>query len=299
MATEELHSMTPALLRRGFGRRDRRVSVIEARRSDFRSALTELWRYRAFSFYFGGRFLRKRYMQTWLGLAWLPLRPTLNVGLKLLVFGGLIGISAGATPYPVFFLIASAAWQLFSECLSWSTRSLFISRSLLRVVHVPRLVVISGSIVPSLVDFLIGVGLAAAGLVYYLIRAHIFYLDLTWRSPIYVVGGLGLMALLGIGLGLIGAVAGSRTRDVRFMLGYVVTFLYYLTPVIYPFQQIPNKYKPIAELNPLTGAMELFKTGLFRTETVSGNALIVTGIAVVLVWGPGIWLLHRQEVREW
>jgi lipopolysaccharide transport system permease protein len=299
MATEQLQSASRSLRRSSSARGKRALSVIEPRRPGLRYALGELWRYRTFTVYFGGRFVRKRYMQTWLGLAWLPLRPTLNVGMKLLVFGGLVGISAGKTPYPVFFLFASAAWQLFSESLSWSTRSLYVSRSLLRVFHVPRLVVIASAAIPSFIDFLIGVLLATTCLGYYLVRAHYLYLDLTWRSPIYVLVGLAFLLLLGVGLGLLGAVAGARARDVRFILGYVVGLLYYLTPIIYPFQQIPNKYKPLAELNPLTGAIELFKAGLFATDRPSWNALAVTAIAVAVIWGPGLWLFHRQEIREW
>lgn len=276
-----------------------RVSLIEPRRTDLRYALAELWRYRRFMLYFGGSFVRKRYMRTWLGRAWLPLRPALNVGTKLLVFGGLVGISAGKTPYPLFLLTATAAWQLFSESIVWSTRSLYLSRNQLRVLHVPRLVVIISSVIPTLVDFLMALSLAAVAFVYYLLRSHTLFLTLSWRSPVYVAGGLLALLLLGVGMGVAGAVAGTRARDVRFILGYIVGFFYYLTPIIYSFQQIPNTYKPLAELNPLTGAMELFKAGLFATPTPSPEALGVTALALFLIWGPGLVLFHRREVREW
>jgi ABC-type polysaccharide/polyol phosphate export permease len=166
-------------------------------------------------------------------------------------------------------------------------------------VHVPRLVVISSSVIPSVIDFLMALVLAAGAVLWYVVRSHTLYLDITWRTPIYVGGGIVLMVLLGVGLGLLFAVAGARARDVRFMMGYALSFIYYLTPIIYSFQQIPNGAKPFAELNPLVGAVELFKTGLFSTEQVSVNALIVTLVAVVVIWGPGLWLFHRQEVSEW
>lgn len=273
--------------------------MIEPRRPGFGRALGELWHYRRYVLYFGGSFVRKRYMRTWLGRAWLPLRPTLNVGTKLLVFGGLVGISVGKTPYPIFLLTATAAWQLFSESIGWSTRSLYISRNQLRVLHVPRLVVIFACVIPTLVDFLMALALAGVALLYYVFRADALYLNLSWSSPLYVLGGLTLLLLLGVGMGIASAVAGTRARDIRFVLGYIVNFLYYLTPIIYSFEQIPNKYKPLAELNPLTGAMELFKRGLFSTDRPSVETLVVTGVAFVLIWGPGLWLFQRREVREW
>jgi ABC-type polysaccharide/polyol phosphate export permease len=76
-------------------------------------------------------------------------------------------------------------------------------------------------------------------------------------------------------------------------------FLYYLTPDIYPISNITDMYKPVAEINPVTGAMELFKVGLFRGEVVSWKAVLVSVIAAFLLWGPGLWLFQRREVRDW
>ena len=299
MATEKvqpIHRAAPALPARG---RARRVSVIQSRRPGVRAALVELWHYRRFILFFGRRILTKRYSRTWLGLLWLPLRPVLNVSTKLLVFGGLIGITAGHTPYPVFFLLASASWALFSECVLWSTRSLDVNRGLLREVHVPRLVVIVSAIVPSMIDFAIGIGLALTALLYYLARVQVFYLELTIWSPLWILAAVTLIGLLGLGVGLITASASARARDVRFGVGYALSFAYFLTPVIYPFEKIPDQYKPLAELNPITGAIELFKLGLFPQEEVSPKAVAVTIAAVLVLWIPGLWLFQRREVRDW
>lgn len=298
MAIEELQRVRVAGAFAPPARR-RRITVIAPRREGFLDAVGELWRYRRFFLFFGRRFMRKRYSRTWLGVTWLPLRPALNVGAKLFVFGTIVGVSAGRTPYPIFLLISSAGWQLFSESLYWSTRSLFISRSTLRTVHVPRLVVIVSTAIPSFVDFLVGVGLAGIGLLYYLLKAHTLYLTLTWRSLFVVPAGLALIMLLGIGVGILTGIAGARSRDIRFMLAYFLNFLQYATPVVYPFEKIPNKWKPIAELNPMTGAMELFKSGLFGADTITSSALIVSLVAVAVIWGPGLWLFHRLEVRRW
>jgi lipopolysaccharide transport system permease protein len=298
MATEEAQPIHRAAPAAASGPAPR-VRVIEPRRPGVRAALVELWQYRRFILFFGRRILTKRYSRTWLGLFWLPLRPVLNVSTKLLVFGGLIGITAGHTPYTIFFLVASASWALFSECVLWSTRSLDVNRGVLREVHVPRLVVITSAIVPSMIDFAIGIGLAVAALLYYLARVQIFYLELTIWSPVWIALAVALIALLGLGVGLVTAAASARARDVRFGIGYALSFAYFLTPVIYPFEKIPNHYKPIAELNPITGAIELFKLGVFPNEEVSPKAVAVTLAAVLVLWIPGLWLFQRREVRDW
>ena len=298
MVTEQLQPTRHPLGAGTFKEPSRRLTVIERRRPGVLSAFRELWRYRRFTLHFGRSILTRRYATAWLGLVWLPLRPVLNIAAKLLVFGGLVGITAGAIPYPVYFLLASGAWVLFAESVLWSIRALEMNRSVLRELHVPRLVVIAGALVPSGIDFLIHIALVSCGLLYYYLRTDHFYLELTLLSPLIVGAALLLLMLLGLGAGLILA-AGARARDVRFGLTYLVSFLYFLTPVIYPFELIPNEWKPVALLNPVTGAMELFKLGLIPGEEVSWKALVVTVTAVFALWVPGLWLFQRREVRDW
>ncbi len=110
---------------------------------------------------------------------------------------------------------------------------------------------------PGAIDFAITACIAIAALIYYLIRANTFYFSLTVWSPLTIGTALLLMAMLGIGVGLLTASVGARARDVRLSLTYGIGFLYFLTPVIYPFESIPDAWKPIAQLNPVTGALEL------------------------------------------
>jgi homopolymeric O-antigen transport system permease protein len=272
------------------------VTVITPRRRGLRPAAREVWESRRYIPYFGLLFIRKRFARTWLGLLWLPLRPSISLLTRLLVFGGLVGISAGKTPYPVFFLTASAAWQLFNECASWSTRSLEIHRRTLRFVQVPRLTVVLSAIVPSILDFLIYASFAALAVLYYVVRGGGFWLELSPRSIVYVPAGLLLILLIGLGIGLLTSSFGARAKDVRFAMGYALSFVYFLTPVIYPLSSVPNKYRPLAELNPLTGAMEMVKDGLFGGHTLSSASLAVTLTAVAGLWIPGVWLYQRLEV---
>ena len=72
-----------------------------------------------------------------------PLRPVLAVGPAAFVFGGLLGVSSGDVPYPLFFLISQAAWELFSLTALWGTRSIELGRRVLRKMYVPRLHVCS------------------------------------------------------------------------------------------------------------------------------------------------------------
>ena len=294
-STKELISRPSAAPRRAVPRQPTRPFVIEPRRHGLRSFAAESWRFRYLAPYFGTRFVQKRMGRTWLGMIWLPLKPGANLALRILVFGGLVGISTGKTPYPIFFIVSTAAWQLFQEMAFWSMRSVEINRRVLSRVYVPRFVVLSSALVPAAVDFLINISFAVLAVLYYLIRAHILYVELSIRT-LLVPAGLLLMIMLGLGVGMLLSGPGARARDIRFTIHYIFQFAYYLTPILYPLTLMPEKARPFAELNPMTGAVEMVKDGLFKAHELSPDAVAVTLFWVFLIWGPGLWLFDRRQV---
>lgn len=273
-----------------------RVHVFEPRRSGIGRSLREAWRFRRFSAFFGARFMEKRYAQTWLGMFWLPLKPGITLVTRIFVYGGLIGIAANGVPYALAFLVGTAAWQVFAESVLWSVRSIQINKKMVRGLYMPRSLLVGSAIIPSVVDFFVHFLYVAIALVYYLIRTHTFYMRLDLRF-LLAPAGLVLMLLMGLGVGMTLAGIGARARDLQFSLPFVLSFMYFLTPIIYPLTEFPAKYRPFAELNPMTGATEMVKDGFFRTHTLSPDAALVSVIAVVILWGPLHWYADRREVR--
>ena len=278
-------------------RRRVRTVVLEPRRHSMRAALSEVWHYRWCLPYFGSTALHKRYKRTWLGFLWVPLKPGYNIASKLLIFGGIAHFTAGSTPYVIFFLVSSAVWQLFAETALWSTRSLELARSAMRKIELPRLPILASALMSGSVEFVIYIGFAGLALVYYLLRNGGFHLEFTRRSVYLVPAGLVFVVALGIGIGLILSNLGSRARDIRLSLGWGLSFMQYMTPVIYPLSQLPPHWRPLAELNPMTGATQMVKDGVFATHQLTGPQVIVTAIATVILWLPGLWLYHRADVR--
>jgi lipopolysaccharide transport system permease protein len=273
-----------------------RAHVLEPRTHGWWLALTETWQYRWCIGYFGVSTLRKKYRRTWLGALWIPLKPGYSVASKLLIFGGILGVSSGTTPYPVFFLFAQAGWYLFFETALWSCRSLEVARPVLKRIELPRLPVMLGALMIGLVESVVYAVFAMLGLLYYVIRAHVFYLHFTHRVVLLPVG-IFFLTMLGLGVGLMLSVVGQRARDVRFALHFGMGFLMYMTPVLYPLSQVPNHWRPLAEGNPVTGAIEMTKDGLFSSHELTLSCAIVTIVATIVLWVPGLWLYHRRDVQ--
>ena len=179
------------------------MRIVEPRRTGAAARLRELWTHHGLVAYFGRRLLEKRYTRTWLGMLWIPLRPGLDICLRVLLFGGLLGVSSGDRPYFIFFTIGMTAWMVFESAAYWATRSLEVNRSILRRIYVPR----SGG--PELVnrscrvDFLLYFSIAVVGGVVLLVTRGSWYIELVPGPRMLVaLGRAVLLVLLGLAIGL-------------------------------------------------------------------------------------------------
>src|SRR5213592_4435398 len=100
----------------------REVRVLEPRQPGVLERAREAWRYRALVPFFARTFIQKTYRRTRLGWLWVPLRPSMSVGSRVLICGGVLGAPSSGKPYLLFCLVGTSTWQLFSGATLWTTR---------------------------------------------------------------------------------------------------------------------------------------------------------------------------------
>jgi lipopolysaccharide transport system permease protein len=254
-------------------------------------------RYRAAELYFVRRFLRKRYASTYLGYLWIFLPVVAPLLMGALVFGGILGVSAGGVPYFLYFIVASGAWNIFSMTAYFATRSLEISRVEMKRLYSPRLIsLVAGTTIPA-VNTAIFTVIAAGATGFYVLERDEFYLALR-PATLLVPVAIALLFLFGLACGLWFAPMGARARDVRRIARYVLGFWYFLTPVIYPIEKIPEDWRFLASLNPVTAPLEMVKSGLLGVGDVTVTGMAVFFGALVVVGGIGLQTFTRSERRD-
>jgi lipopolysaccharide transport system permease protein len=92
-----------------------------------------------------------------------------------------------------------------------------------------------------------------------------------------------LIAMLGMGLGLIVSALTTRFRDLQFFLGFGIQLLMYATPIVYPLEIVPAEFLGYALVNPMTPLIELFRyvtlgAGFFSIKLLAFSALFTTVI---------------------
>src|SRR5882724_257277 len=199
--------------------------LIEAGRAE-KHYWGDLWRYRELFLILAWRDVMVRYKQTVAGAAWAVLQPLLSMIIMTIIFSRVAGLpSEGTAPYALMVFAAMLPWQLFANGLSSASQSVINNSNLISKIYFPRLIIPSSSIVVSLVDFFVSLGILAGMMAWY------HFLP-TWRLltlPIWLI----MAIVASLGPGLITTALLVRYRDFRFIIPFVVQFGLYASPVAY------------------------------------------------------------------
>lgn len=251
--------------------------------------LRELWHYRELALFLAWRDISIRYKQTVLGVTWIVLQPLLSTVIFTVIFGNLIKVPTGETPYALFALVGLLPWNFFAAALTRGGGSLLASTNLISKVYFPRIVIPLASLLSSLFDFGV-VGIAT------LLVLLIFGVPLTWPLlvlPAFVT--LTFLAALGMGLWL--SALNVQYRDVGYLLPFLAQVWFYLTPVIYPVSLFPPQWQWVLGLNPIAGVVDGFRWILLGTTPPSWSLLGTSaGVALSLLIS-GIVVFNRMERR--
>jgi lipopolysaccharide transport system permease protein len=263
--------------------------VIEAAKGWWNLQLRSIWQYRELLFLLAWRDVKVRYKQTVLGVAWVVLQPLVSMLIFTLLFGVLLNVPSGDTPYPIFTFTALLAWNYFAGSLTKASQSVVQNTSLVTKIYFPRLIIPLSGVLSGLVDFAISFVLLLGLMAIYRqpLRSGLLLL------PVFLL--LAMLTSLGFGLWL--SALNVRFRDVNFLLPFLVQVWMYATPVIYGVDLLPVEWRWLLALNPLTGVVEGFRwavlgqAGLF---SLGWLFWLSTGIALVVLVS-GLAFFRRTE----
>ena len=255
--------------------------------------LTDLWAYRDLLWLFVRRDFVAVYKQTVLGPLWFFIQPLLTTLVFTLIFTGVANISTDGYPPMLFYLAGTTPWNYFATCLTKTSNTFVQNASIFGKVYFPRLIVPLSIVVSTIIQFAIQFALFIGFLVYYLstgsaITPH-------WALILILTPALILlMASLGLGAGIIVSSLTTKYRDFTFLIAFGVQLIMYGTPVIYPISAIPEKWKWLVELNPMSAPIESFRAvflgGSIPWSSLAGSTAMTAGMLLV-----GVIIFNKVE----
>ncbi len=267
--------------------------VISPKKGLFDVKLKELWRYRDLILIFVRRDFVSTYKQTILGPIWFFIQPLFTTIIFTIVFSRIANLSTNGLPPILFYLSGITLWNYFADCFS-KTSNVFVSNAgIFGKVYFPRLTSPVSIVISNLIKFGIQIALFFAIYFYYVGKGQI---EFNLGPSIIILPFLVLlMALLGLGLGIIFSSLTTKYRDLTFLLQFGIQLLMYATPVIYPLSSVGGNLKTVLLLNPLTPVIETFRTVVFNTGTVDYNGLMYCSVFAVITLFFGIIIFNQVE----
>lgn len=253
----------------------------------------ELWRYRELFYFFTWRDIKVKYKQTVLGFLWAILQPLAMMTVFVVFFAKGLNISTDNLPAPVFYFVGLMFWNLFSSGLNSSANSMVTNAEIIKKIYFPRLIVPFSGILVALFDFLMTLIPFIGLMIYYSLNTDftITY-DILYLLPLSLI----LTLTTTVGLGCTIAAWNVKYRDFRYIVPFMIQFLLFVTPVIYPvtmFDNIPF-LKYILALNPMTGVMIMTRNG-FSTETLPLDLMGISIFAAVILLIVGLYTFRKME----
>ncbi len=258
--------------------------------TDLFGSLAVVWRRRDLLWHMTVRHLRGQYKQSILGYAWAILNP-LSLMLTLsFVFSVLLRVfDTGGIPYPLFLLTALLPWLFFATAVSAATDSITGASSLVTNVYFPREVLPTAAVLTKIVDLGFGLMILVPLMIY---LGYPPEWTIVWVPALFAIH---LLFTLGIAFPL--AALNLFFHDVRYLVGVVLMLWFYLTPVLYPVDIVPERYGILFDLNPNSLFINAYRRVVLQGVSPGGDRLLLGLGVALLTFLIGYYLFKRMEPR--
>jgi len=237
-----------------------------------------------------GREVKTRYKQSILGYFWVILNPLAQMLVMSFAFSIILRVptnSSSNIPYSIFLFVALLPWNLFANSLSSASGSLVGSASLITKVYFPRTILVLSTILAKIVDFLFALTVLIIYMIVYQIPVN---LNLLWVIPIFFI-----QQIFTLGLSLFFAASNLLYRDIQYLLSLLLTLWLYLTPVIYPADIVPAKFKIFFQLNPMAVIINAYRQTVLGGGPPNYTSLLIALLLSTLVLFLGLSYFKSRE----
>jgi lipopolysaccharide transport system permease protein len=185
--------------------------------------------------------LKSRYRNTFYGFLWVIINPILTFAVQAYAFTIIFKIQY--LNYSTFLLSGLLPWLFIVQSIEMCTNIFVMNSHFVRNLPVSPLVLVYTQILDNFVNFLCS----------FLILIVLFLFKNPGKLNIFFFLPLPIISLaVGVGsMCLIFASINVVLRDLKFVISFLFSLLFYLTPIFYPVHFIPTEYRFVAVFNPI------------------------------------------------
>ncbi|MDD6486321.1 MAG: ABC transporter permease [Spirochaetales bacterium] len=254
--------------------------------------LKELIQYRDLIWLFIKRDFATQYKQTILGPIWYIVQPLVTTIINTFIFGNLAKIGTDGVPYLLFYFAGTMLWTFFTNSLNAAAGTFSNNQAIFSKVYFPRLAVVISNLASTALKLLIQFACLIVFWIYYLVIGQkVFPSAFALLFPLLVLW----IGLLGSGMGMIISSLTTKYRDLNHLLGFGLNLAMYITPVVYPLSEAPEKFAWLFYLNPVSAPIELFRIWFYGAGSVPPLMTLLSLGMTFLFLFIGLILFNRNE----
>jgi ABC-type polysaccharide/polyol phosphate export permease len=246
----------------------------------------EIIKYRELIWALALKELRVRYKRSALGFLWALLNPLGTMIVLTIVFSRIMRLEK-IDHYPVFLICALLPWTFFAQGLSYSVDSIVTNGELLKKLYIGKSIFPVAAVLANLINFL----LSLIPLIPLLLALK-FPIHWTW---IFLPLPLICLIAFTLGFGFFCAAANVFFRDVAHIIQIVLSAWFYLSPVLYPIDFIPEKYQLILKLNPLLYILDGFRKIIYKGTFPSMETMVMSFVCGFAFLAFGYLVFRRYQ----
>lgn len=233
------------------------------------------------------REIATRYKQSFLGFFWVILNPLFQMIIISFVFSHIMKFSNLGVPYPIFLYAGLLPWIFFTTSLNASTSVLVTNAALIKKIYFPREILILSTVLAKTFDFFVAL------IVFFILM---FFYQIPFTPYIFLFIPIFLLQFLfTFALSLFLAWTNLFYRDIQYLVNLIITLWFYLTPVIYPVEFLPEKYRFIFKLNPLSVFINAYRQVLLGGSFPRWESLAIGAVISIIFFIISFKLFKKME----
>lgn len=250
-----------------------------------------LFTYRWLVYELVARDLRLRYRGSLLGVAWTLLNPLFFMGIYTLVFSVYLRISIAH--YPLFLLSGLVPWTWLASSMQQGVTAILDGRAYVGKTTFPTLALLAVPVLSNAVNFVFSIPILIVLALLSGVKPGLSLLALPLLFVIQAAITFALVQLV--------ATLNVFLRDLQQLITYVMTMLFYLTPIFYTVDQVPARFSWLLSFNPFAALMQGYQAIFYRHAFPSAGDLLFSAVTalVLLAIAQGTYLRNCESFGQY
>ena len=251
----------------------------------FMKVFKELYQYRELLKTNVHKEIRGKYKGSFLGVLWSFLNPLLMVAVYAIVFPYLMRMQQ--ENYLIYLITGVIPWVFFTSVVTSGCNCVWLNGGIIKKVYFPREILPISVVLAALINFLISCIIILLFVVFSGVGISV---NLVWVPVIALI-----QSMLSLGLLFILSSINVYVRDIEYLVQFVVNLAFYATPIVYSISMIPEKFRWVLSLNPMTSLIGAYRSVFYYKEMPDLLSLGVVGLVSFVVLVLGFLVFKKLE----